>query len=162
MVVHAGAGAYECGEETALIESLEGKRGQPRIKPPFPATSGLYGCPTIVNNVETLACVPLILERGPDWFAAYGTEKNGGPKLYSISGQVKRPGTYETGMGKLTLRELIYDEKYAGGLLPGATCARWCPAARRPPSCWPRRSTSRWTSTASRRPARCSARPPRS
>jgi NADH-quinone oxidoreductase subunit F len=119
VVVHAGAGAYECGEETALIESLEGKRGQPRIKPPFPATHGLYGCPTIVNNVETIACVPLILDKGPDWFAAYGTEKNGGPKLYCISGQVKRPGVFETGMGKLTLRELIYDDKYAQGLLPG-------------------------------------------
>ncbi len=119
VVVHAGAGAYECGEETALIESLEGKRGQPRIKPPFPAVYGLYGCPTIVNNVETLTNVPLILERGPEWFAGLGTEKNGGPKLYCISGQVKRPGTYETGMGKLTLRELIYDPKYAGGMLPG-------------------------------------------
>ncbi|MBI3932620.1 MAG: NADH-quinone oxidoreductase subunit NuoF [Acidobacteria bacterium] len=119
VVVHGGAGAYECGEETALLESLEGKRGQPRIKPPFPATHGLYGCPTIVNNVETLACVPLILERGAEWFAAYGTEKNGGTKLYCVSGQVKRPGTYEAPMGRITLRELIYDEKYAGGLLPG-------------------------------------------
>jgi NADH-quinone oxidoreductase subunit F len=119
VVVHAGAGAYECGEETALIESLEGKRGQPRIKPPFPATHGLYGCPTIVNNVETIVCVPLILEKGPDWFAAQGTEKNGGPKLFCISGQVQRPGVFETGMGKLTLRELIYDDKYARGLLPG-------------------------------------------
>ncbi|MCM2254943.1 MAG: NADH-quinone oxidoreductase subunit NuoF [Vicinamibacteria bacterium] len=117
--VHGGAGAYECGEETALIESLEGKRGQPRIKPPFPAVVGLYGCPTIVNNVETISCVPLILERGPEWFAAQGTEKNGGPKLYCISGHVKRPGTYETGMGKVTLRELIYDEKYAGGIRDG-------------------------------------------
>jgi NADH-quinone oxidoreductase subunit F len=117
--VHRGAGSYECGEETALIESLEGKRGQPRIKPPFPATHGLYGCPTIVNNVETIACVPLILERGPEWFVACGIEKNTGPKLYCISGQVKRPGVYEAGMGRLTLRELIHDEKYAGGLLPG-------------------------------------------
>jgi NADH-quinone oxidoreductase subunit F len=119
MVVHAGAGAYECGEETALLESLEGKRGQPRIKPPFPATHGLYGCPTIVNNVETLANVPLILERGADWFAKCGTEKNGGPKLYCISGQVKRPGVFEAGMGKFTLRDLIFDEKYGQGLLPG-------------------------------------------
>ncbi len=119
IVVHAGAGAYECGEETALIESLEGKRGQPRIKPPFPAVQGLYNCPTIVNNVETLCCVPLILDRGAEWFASYGIEKNGGPKLYCISGQVKRPGTFEVPMGRLTLRELIYDEKYAGGLLPG-------------------------------------------
>jgi NADH-quinone oxidoreductase subunit F len=119
LVVHAGAGAYECGEETALIESLEGKRGQPRIKPPFPATHGLYGCPTIVNNVETLACVPLILERGAEWFAAYGTEKNTGPKLYCVSGQVKRPGVFELPMGRVTLRELIEGEAYAGGLLPG-------------------------------------------
>ena len=119
IVVHAGAGAYECGEETALIESLEGKRGQPRIKPPFPATHGLYGCPTIVNNVETIACVPLILERGPDWFAAYGTEKNSGPKLYCISGQVKRPAVFEIPMGRVTLRELIFDEGYAQGMLPG-------------------------------------------
>ncbi len=119
VVVHAGAGAYECGEETALIESLEGKRGQPRIKPPFPATHGLYGCPTIVNNVETIVCVPLILERGPDWFAAQGTDKNGGPKLYCISGQVQRPGVFEAGMGRLTLRELIYDDKYARGLPAG-------------------------------------------
>jgi NADH-quinone oxidoreductase subunit F len=119
IVVHAGAGAYECGEETALIESLEGKRGQPRIKPPFPAVVGLYGCPTIVNNVETIACVPLILDRGAEWFASYGVEKNGGPKLYCVSGQVKRPGTFEVPMGRLTLRELIYDEKYGQGLLPG-------------------------------------------
>jgi NADH-quinone oxidoreductase subunit F len=119
VVVHAGAGAYECGEETALIESLEGKRGQPRIKPPFPATNGLYNCPTIVNNVETITCVPLILERGPEWFAAYGTEKNGGPKLYCVSGQLKRPGVFESPMGRLTLRELIFDEKYGQGLLEG-------------------------------------------
>ena len=114
--VHRGAGSYECGEETALIESLEGKRGQPRIKPPFPAVVGLYGCPTIVNNVETLVNVPLILTRGVEWFAAYGSEKNGGPKLYSISGHVARPGSYEAPMGKITLRELIYGEGYARGI----------------------------------------------
>ena len=117
--VHRGAGSYECGEETALIESLEGKRGQPRIKPPFPAVVGLYGCPTIVNNVETLVNVPLILTRGADWFAAYGSEKNGGPKLYSISGHVTRPGSYEAPMGKITLRELIYGEGYAQGIAAG-------------------------------------------
>jgi NADH-quinone oxidoreductase subunit F len=111
--IHRGAGSYECGEETALIESLEGKRGQPRLKPPFPANVGLYGCPTIVNNVETLVCVPLILERGADWFASYGSEKNGGPKLYSISGDVRRPGSYEAPMGRITLRQLVFD--YAGG-----------------------------------------------
>jgi len=119
VVVHRGAGSYECGEETALIESLEGKRGQPRIRPPFPAVVGLYGCPTIVNNVETLVCVPLILERGGEWFANYGTEKNGGPKLYSISGHVKRPGSYEAPMGKVTLRELIFGPGYAQGIREG-------------------------------------------
>ena len=113
IVVHRGAGSYECGEETALLESLEGKRGQPRLKPPFPAVAGLYGCPTIVNNVETLCNVPLILERGAEWFAALGPEKNGGPKLYSISGDVKRPGSYEAHLGRITLRQLVYD--YAGG-----------------------------------------------
>jgi NADH-quinone oxidoreductase subunit F len=119
MVVHGGAGAYECGEETALLESLEGKRGQPRMKPPFPATQGLYGCPTIVNNVETIACVPLILERGPEWFASYGTEKNGGPKLYCVSGHVERPGTYEAPMGRITLRQLLYDPCFGGGIRGG-------------------------------------------
>jgi len=117
VVVHRGAGAYECGEETALIESLEGKRGQPRLKPPFPAVVGLYGCPTIVNNVETITNVPLVLEKGADWFASYGIEKNGGPKLYCISGDVKRPGVYEAPMGRITLRQLIED--YAGGVRDG-------------------------------------------
>ncbi len=117
--VHRGAGSYECGEETALIESLEGKRGQPRIKPPFPAVVGLYGCPTIVNNVETLVNVPLVLTRGADWFAGYGSPKNGGPKLYSISGHVARPGSYESPMGKITLRDLIFGEGYAKGIRNG-------------------------------------------
>jgi NADH-quinone oxidoreductase subunit F len=117
--VHRGAGSYECGEETALIESLEGKRGQPRIKPPFPAVVGLYGCPTIVNNVETLVNVPLILTRGAEWFASYGSEKNGGPKLYSVSGHVARPGSYEAPMGKITLRDLIFGEGYAQGIRGG-------------------------------------------
>jgi NADH-quinone oxidoreductase subunit F len=111
--LHRGAGAYEAGEETALIESLEGKRAQPRIKPPFPAVVGLYGCPTVVNNVETVCNVPPIIERGAAWFAAIGPEKNQGPKLFCVSGHVKRPGTYEAHMG-ITLRELIYD--YAGGI----------------------------------------------
>jgi NADH-quinone oxidoreductase subunit F len=110
--VHRGAGAYEAGEETALLESLEGKRAQPRIKPPFPAVEGLYGAPTAVNNVETLCNVPSIIVRGPEWFASLGPEKNGGPKLYCVSGHVKRPGTYEATM-KTTLREIIYD--MAGG-----------------------------------------------
>ena len=111
--IHRGAGAYEAGEETALIESLEGKRAQPRLKPPFPAVVGLYGCPTVVNNVETICNVPLIIEKGHDWYAAIGPEKNTGPKLFCISGHVKKPGVYEASMG-LTLRQLIYD--YAGGI----------------------------------------------
>ncbi len=112
--IHRGAGAYEAGEETALLESLEGKRAQPRLKPPFPASAGLYGAPTAVNNVETLCNVPSILRNGAEWFAALGPEKNGGPKLYCISGHVKKPGVYEASMST-TLRELIYD--YAGGML---------------------------------------------
>jgi NADH-quinone oxidoreductase subunit F len=116
--VHRGAGAYEAGEETALIESLEGKRAQPRLKPPFPAVEGLYGCPTAVNNVETLCNVPLIIERGADWFAKIGPEKNGGPKLYCISGHVKKPGVFEASMD-VSLKELIYGERYAGGIRGG-------------------------------------------
>jgi NADH-quinone oxidoreductase subunit F len=114
--VHRGAGAYEAGEESALLESLEGKRAQPRLRPPFPAVVGLYGCPTIINNVETLANVPAIITRGPDWFAALGPLKNGGPKLYCVSGHVKTPGVFEASM-HTTLRELIYD--YAGGIRDG-------------------------------------------
>src|SRR6187397_2097543 len=118
IVIHRGAGAYEAGEETALIESLEGKRAQPRIKPPFPALAGLYNCPTAVNNVETLCNVPPIVLNGPEWFASLAPEKNGGPKLYCISGHVKRPGVYEASM-HTTLRELIYGEQYAQGMLNG-------------------------------------------
>jgi NADH-quinone oxidoreductase subunit F len=118
--IHRGAGAYEAGEETALLESLEGKRAQPRNKPPFPAVVGLYGCPTAVNNVETLANVPLIVQNGPEWFAALGPEKNGGPKLYSISGHVKRPGVYEASMD-VTLKELIYGEQFCQGMRDGRT-----------------------------------------
>ncbi|HOC19601.1 MAG TPA: NADH-quinone oxidoreductase subunit NuoF, partial [Vicinamibacterales bacterium] len=114
--VHRGAGAYEAGEESALLESLEGKRAQPRIRPPFPAVVGLYGCPTAINNVETLCNVPLILTRGPEWFASLGPEKNGGPKLYCISGHVEKPGVYEASM-HVTLRELIYG--HAGGIRGG-------------------------------------------
>lgn len=99
IVVHRGAGSYVCGEETALIESLEGKRGNPRLKPPFPAKVGLYGCPTIVNNVETLACVPFIVENGAPEFKKIGTESNYGPKLFSVSGHVNKPGVYEYPMG---------------------------------------------------------------
>jgi len=116
--IHRGAGAYEAGEETALIESLEGKRAQPRIKPPFPAVEGLWGCPTAVNNVETLCNVPLIIERGAEWYSKLGPEKNQGPKLYCLSGHVEKPGVYEASMD-VTLRDLIYDKKYAGGIRDG-------------------------------------------
>ena len=114
IVIHLGSGAYVCGEETALIESIEGKPGQPRLKPPFPANIGLFGMPTIVNNVETLACVPVILEIGADGFNALGTPKNGGTKLVGVSGHVKKPGLFEVKLG-LSLREIIYD--LAGGIL---------------------------------------------
>jgi NADH-quinone oxidoreductase subunit F len=116
--VHRGAGAYEAGEETALIESLEGKRAQPRLKPPFPAVAGLYQCPTAVNNVETLCNVPSIILNGPEWFASLGPEKNGGPKLYCISGHVQRPGVYEASM-HTTLRELVYGDQFARGMAGG-------------------------------------------
>ncbi len=114
--MHRGAGAYEAGEETALIESLEGKRAQPRIKPPFPAAEGLYGCPTAVNNVETLCNVPPIISRGVEWFTSLGPEKNGGPKLFCVSGHVVKPGVFEATMNT-TVRQLIYD--YAGGIADG-------------------------------------------
>jgi NADH-quinone oxidoreductase subunit F len=116
--VHRGAGAYEAGEETALLESLEGKRAQPRNKPPFPAVAGLYNKPSAVNNVETLCNVPLIVTRGAEWYASVGPEKNGGPKLYCVSGHVKKPGVFEASMN-ITLRELI--DGYAGGVREGRT-----------------------------------------
>jgi NADH-quinone oxidoreductase subunit F len=115
VVLHRGAGAYICGEETGLLESLEGKRGQPRPKPPFPAVSGLYRSPTVVNNVETLSNIPHILLRGPEWFSGIGPAKSTGPRLFSVSGHVARPGNYELPMS-VTLRELIFD--HAGGLPP--------------------------------------------
>ena len=99
IIVHRGAGAYVCGEETALIESIEGKRGEPRIKPPFPAVEGLYGCPTIVNNVETLASVPYIIDQGAEAFKSFGYENNTGFKLFGVSGNVNKPGVYEYPMG---------------------------------------------------------------
>ncbi len=117
VILHRGAGAYICGEETALMESLEGKRGYPRLKPPFPASYGVYGNPTTINNVETLACVPFIVERGAGWFAGIGREKNTGPKLYCLSGHVRRPGVYETELG-VTLKAL-YEEHGGGALDPG-------------------------------------------
>ena len=116
LIVHRGAGAYICGEETALLESLEGKKGWPRMKPPFPAIEGAFHSPTIVNNVETLAYVPTIIKNGADSFANLGSERNGGLRLYSISGHVKNPGVYELPMG-IPLREIIYE--HAGGLENG-------------------------------------------
>jgi NADH-quinone oxidoreductase subunit F len=114
--VHHGAGAYICGEETALLESLEGKKGQPRLKPPFPANVGLYGCPTTVNNVESIAVAPTILRRGPDWFSSFGRENNKGTKLFCISGHVNRPCTVEEAMS-IPFRELI--ERHCGGIRGG-------------------------------------------
>lgn len=116
MVVHRGAGAYICGEETGLIESLEGKKGQPRLKPPFPAVVGLYGCPTVVNNTETLAALPFILENGGAAYAAIGTEKSPGTKLISASGHIKKPGVYEIELGYPLLQFL---EEECGGMLGG-------------------------------------------
>jgi len=111
--VHKGAGAYICGEETALLESIEGRRGQPRIKPPFPALVGLFGKPTVINNVETLSCVPHIINKGPKWFSSIGPEKSPGTKLFGVSGHVNKPGMYELPMGT-TAREIIYN--HAGGI----------------------------------------------
>jgi NADH-quinone oxidoreductase subunit F len=114
--VHRGAGAYICGEETGLIASLEGRRAYPRVKPPFPATYGVFGAPTIVNNVETLSCLPAIIERGPEWFRSIGPDNCPGPKLYGVSGHVNRPGVFELPMGT-SLREII--EVHAGGVWKG-------------------------------------------
>ncbi len=133
--VHHGAGAYICGEETALLESLEGKKGQPRLKPPFPANVGLYGCPTTVNNVESVAVVPTILRRGADWFASFGRDNNRGTKLFCVSGHVNRPCTVEEEMS-IPFRELI--DKHCGGVrggtdnllavIPGGSSVRMVPA----------------------------------
>ncbi|MCE2687278.1 MAG: NADH-quinone oxidoreductase subunit NuoF [Rickettsiales bacterium] len=114
--IHRGAGAYICGEETALLESLEGNKGQPRLKPPFPALIGLYGCPTVINNVESIAVVPTIIRRGASWFSGLGREKNTGTKIFCISGHVNKPCNVEEEMG-IPLKELI--EKYAGGVRGG-------------------------------------------
>ena len=118
ILVHSGAGAYICGEETALIESLEGKRGNPRIKPPFPAVVGLYGCPTVVNNVETLANVGFIVNQGGGEYAKYGMGKSTGTKLISACGNINNPGVYEIELG-LSVREFLYDPKYCGGVKNG-------------------------------------------
>jgi NADH-quinone oxidoreductase subunit F len=135
VVVHPGAGAYICGEETALLESLEGKRGFPRIKPPFfPAVIGLYGQPTVVNNVETMANIPWIVTHGGDAFAAMGTGRSTGTRLFALSGHVNRPGPYEVEMVKVSFRDLIYDDQLGGGVrdgrdlkafIPGGVSAPW-------------------------------------
>jgi NADH-quinone oxidoreductase subunit F len=134
--VHRGAGAYICGEETAMLESLEGKQGRPRLKPPFPAGAGLYGCPTTVNNVESIAVVPTILRRGSAWFAGFGREKNEGTKLFQISGHVNTPCVVEESMS-ISFRELI--ERHCGGIrggwdnllavIPGGSSVPLVPAA---------------------------------
>lgn len=133
LYVHRGAGAYICGEETALMESLEGKIGQPRLKPPFPAVAGLYGKPTIINNVETLTNVPPIVAKGFEWYRSFGTEKSPGTKVFSLCGHVNRPGNYELPFG-VPLRELIYSPAYGGGMrddrpvkivVPGGASAPW-------------------------------------
>jgi NADH-quinone oxidoreductase subunit F len=129
VVVHAGAGAYICGEETALLDSLEGRRGQPRLRPPFPAVAGLYSCPTVVNNVESIASVPSILRNGVDWFRSMGTEKSPGFTLYSLSGHVTRPGQYEAALG-ITLRELL---DHAGGVRAGHELKFWTPGGSSTP-----------------------------
>src|SRR4051794_8215876 len=118
IVIHRGAGAYEAGEETALIDPLKGRRPHPLTNPPFPAAAGLYNKPTAVNNVETLCNLPGIVTNGAEWFASLGPEKNGGPKLFCVSGHVRKPGVFEASM-KTTLRELIFD--HAGGVRDGHT-----------------------------------------
>ncbi len=127
--VHSGAGAYICGEETALLDSLEGKRGQPRLRPPFPATHGLYSSPTVVNNVGTIASVPYIVLGGADWWRTMGTEKSPGPIIYSLSGRINRPGQYECSLGT-TLRQLI---ELAGGMRPGHELRFWTPGGSSTP-----------------------------
>jgi NADH-quinone oxidoreductase subunit F len=129
ITVHAGAGAYICGEETALLDSLEGRRGQPRLKPPFPAVAGLYARPTVVNNVESIASVPFIVRKGADWFASMGTERSKGFGLFSLSGHVTRPGQYEAPLG-ITLRELL---EMAGGMRGGKKLKFWTPGGSSTP-----------------------------
>ncbi|WP_017538091.1 NADH-quinone oxidoreductase subunit NuoF [Nocardiopsis halophila] len=129
VVVHAGAGAYICGEETALLDSLEGYRGQPRLKPPFPAVAGLYASPTVVNNVESIATVPAIVANGAEWFTSMGTEKSAGFGFFSLSGHVTRPGQYEAPLG-VTLRELL---DMAGGIRAGHELKFWTPGGSSTP-----------------------------
>ena len=130
LVIHRGAGAYICGEETALLDSLEGKRGNPRLKPPFPAIQGLYGGPTLINNVETLANVPHIVAHGAEWFKGFGTEQSPGTKVVSISGCVQRPGNYEVELG-IPTRELVYG--LAGGPPEGREVKAWFPGGSSAP-----------------------------
>jgi NADH-quinone oxidoreductase subunit F len=130
IVLHRGAGAYICGEETALLNSLEGLRGQPRLRPPFPAVEGLYSCPTAVNNVETLMNVPDIVVRGAEWFRSVGTEKSPGSKVFTISGKVERPGNYELPLGT-PFRELL--EEVGGGVLDGRSLKAWTPGGSSTP-----------------------------
>ena len=129
VVVHAGAGAYICGEETALLDSLEGRRGQPRLRPPFPAVAGLYAAPTVINNVESIASVPVIVRNGPEWFSSMGTEKSKGMTIYSVSGHVANPGQFEAPLG-ITLRELL---DLAGGVRPGHELKFWTPGGSSTP-----------------------------
>lgn len=129
IIVHAGAGAYICGEETALLDSLEGRRGQPRLRPPFPAVAGLYASPTVINNVESISTVPSILRNGKEWFAAMGTEKSNGFTIYSLSGHVRRPGQFEAPMG-ITLRQLL---ELAGGMREGHQLKFWTPGGSSTP-----------------------------
>jgi NADH-quinone oxidoreductase subunit F len=130
LVVHRGAGAYICGEETALLDSLEGKRGNPRLKPPFPAIQGLYGGPTLINNVETLSNVPHVVNHGAEWFRGFGTEQSSGTKVVSVSGCVQRPGNYEIELG-IPAREIIYD--LAGGPPEGREIKAWYPGGSSAP-----------------------------
>jgi NADH-quinone oxidoreductase subunit F len=129
IVVHAGAGAYICGEETALLDSLEGYRGQPRLKPPFPAVAGLYACPTVVNNVESIASVPSIVQNGAAWFASMGTEKSKGFGIFSLTGHVTTPGQYEAPMG-ITLTDLL---EMSGGIREGHRLKFWTPGGSSTP-----------------------------
>ena len=129
LTLHAGAGAYICGEETALLDSLEGYRGQPRLRPPFPAIAGLYAMPTVVNNVESIASVPSIIANGVDWFQAMGTEKSKGYTLYSLSGHVANPGQFEAPLG-ITLREIL---ELAGGIRAGHKLKFWTPGGSSTP-----------------------------
>jgi NADH-quinone oxidoreductase subunit F len=129
LTVHAGAGAYICGEETALLDSLEGFRGQPRLRPPFPAIAGLYASPTVVNNVESIASVPFIVRGGVDWYRSMGTEKSPGFKIFSLSGHVARPGQYEAPLG-ITLRELL---DMSGGMREGHELKFWTPGGSSTP-----------------------------